>query len=154
MSEHPVTPPMAHLTPRGGKGGCLVTALVIVALGLIVVCVVVILILKKGAAPGGPDVQGIDRLMKAGSDLTRAHEIEFLFYLPSRASAEKVSTRLQANGYKVSIEEGVRGPRSVLRATHSMVPLVSELQALRLTFDELAVREGGIYDDWKAEVVR
>jgi hypothetical protein len=131
-----------------------VTALVIVVLGLVVVCVVVFLILKKGAVPGSRDTRGIDRLRKAGSDLTRPHEIEFLFYLPSRASAEKVSTRLQADGYKVSIEEGVRGPRSVLRATRSMVPLVSELQVLRLTFDELAVREGGIYDDWKAEVVR
>jgi hypothetical protein len=131
-----------------------VTTLVIVALGLIVACVVVFLLRKKGVVPRSADAQGIDRLMKAGSDLTRVHEIESLFYFPSRASAENVSPRLQGDGYKVSIEEGVRGPRSVLRATRSMVPLVSELPALRLTFDELAVREGGIYDDWKVEVVR
>ncbi len=45
------------------------TALVIVALGLIVVCVVVFLIRKKGAVQGSLDAQGIDRLMRAGSGL-------------------------------------------------------------------------------------
>jgi hypothetical protein len=39
-------------------------------------------------------------------------------------------------------------------ATRSMVPLSSELQVLRSTLDELAGREGGLYADWRAEVVK
>jgi hypothetical protein len=146
--------PVAHSASRGGKGGCPVTALAIFVLGLIVVCVVVLLIRKKGPTQGNSDAQVIDRLMKAGSDLTRAHDIEFLFYFPSRASAENISTRLQADGYKVSIEEAIQGQRSILHATRSTVPLLSDLQALRPKLDDLAARESGIFDSWKAEVLR
>jgi hypothetical protein len=35
-----------------------------------------------------------------------------------------------------------------------MVPLLSELKSLRSRFDELATREGGIYDGWSAGVVK
>jgi hypothetical protein len=34
-----------------------------------------------------------------------------------------------------------------------MVPRLSELQVLRYTLDELAAREGGLYDNWRAVVV-
>ena len=126
----------------------------IFALALIVVCVLVLLFRKRGPAKSGADAQGIDRLKNAGSDLTRVHAIEFLFYFHSRASADEASRRLHADGYKVSIEGGAGGTRCILRATRSMVPHLSELQVLRSKLDELAEREGGLYDSWKAEAVR
>lgn len=126
----------------------------ICALALIVVCVLVLLLRKRGPAQSSADAEGIDRLAKAGSDLTRVHAIEFLFYFPSRVSADEASARLNADGYKVSIEGGATGTRCVLRATRSMVPLLSELQVLRSTLNELAAREGGLYDSWRAEVVK
>ncbi len=92
--------------------------------------------------------------MKAGSDLTLAHDIEFLFYFPSRVSADEAATRLKADGYTVSIEETITGARWVLLATRSMVPLLSEIQVLRSKFDELAAREGGVFDGWRAEAVK
>ncbi len=124
------------------------------ALALIVVCVLVLLFRKRGRAQSGADAEGIDRLAEACSDLTRVHAIEFLFYFPSRASADEASARLHADGYKVSIEGGTTGTRCVLRATRSIVPLLSELQVLRSTLNELAAREGGLYDTWRAEVVK
>jgi hypothetical protein len=124
------------------------------ALALIVVCVLVLLFRKRGPAQSSADAEGIDRLAKAGSDLTRIHTIEFLFYFPARASADEASARLQADGYLVSIEGGTMGTRSVLRATRSMVPRLPQLQVLRSTLDELAAREGGLYDNWRAEVVK
>jgi hypothetical protein len=130
------------------------TLWVIFALALIIVCVLVLLFRKRGPAQSSADAEGIERLAKAGSDLTRVHAIEFLFYFPSRASADEASARLQAAGYTVSIEGGATGTRCVLRATRSMVPLLSELQALRSRLDELAAREGGLYDDWRAEAVK
>jgi Regulator of ribonuclease activity B len=124
------------------------------ALALIVVCVLVLLFRKSGLAQSSADAEGIDRLAKAGSDLTRAHAIEFLFYFPSRVSADKASARLNAEGYTVSIEDGATGTRCVLQATRSMVPHLPELQALRSTLNELAAREGGLYDNWRADVVK
>lgn len=130
------------------------TLWVIFALALIVVCVLVILLRKRGSTQSSADAQGIDRLRNAGSDITRIHAIEFLFYFPSRASADEASARLHADGYKVSIEGGAGGTRCVLRATRSMVPHLPELQVLRSTLDELAARQGGLYDSWRAEAVR
>ncbi len=119
------------------------------ALGLIVLSVVVLWHLTRRPARTDSDAQIIDRLEKTGSDLTRAHAIEFLFYFPSGASADAASTRLRADGYDVSLQEIATGARWVLVATRSMVPLLPELQALRSKFDELAGREGGLYDNWK-----
>jgi hypothetical protein len=130
------------------------TLWVICALALIVVCALVLLFRKRGLAQSSADAEGIDRLAKSGSDLTRVHAIEFLFYFPSRASADKVCAQLNADGYKVSIEGGAAGTRCVLRATRSMVPLLTELQLLRPTLNELAAREGGLYDSWRAETVK
>jgi regulator of ribonuclease activity B len=130
------------------------TLWVICTLALIVVCVLALLFRKSRLAQRSADADGIDRLRKAGSDLTQVHAIEFLFSFPVRASAEEASARLRADGYKVSIEGDATGMRCVLRATRSMIPLLSELQMLRSTLNELAAREGGLYDGWKAEVVR
>jgi hypothetical protein len=126
----------------------------IFALGLIAVCVLVLVLLNRGRTRGSSDAQIIDRLLKAGSDLTRAHEIEFLFFFPSRASADEAARRLKADGCTVSIDETITGTRWVLLATRSMVPLLSEMQPLRSKFDELAAREGGVFDGWRAAGVR
>lgn len=130
------------------------TLWIICALALIVACVVALLCRKWRLAQDSVDANGIDRLTKVGSDLSQAHAIEFLFYFPVRAAADGASARLNANGYKVSVEEDSTGTRCVLRATRSMIPHLPDLQALRSTLDELASREGGLYDGWKAEVVR
>ncbi len=123
------------------------------ALGVIAACLLVLFFLKRGPARSSPDALGIDQLARAGSDLTRAHVIEFRFYFPSRATADAASARLKADGYSVSVDEAVPGARWVLLATRSMVPLLPEMQLLRSKFDELAAREGGMYDSWRAVLV-
>jgi len=130
------------------------TPWVIGVLVLIVAGVLVVLYRKRLSAQGSTDAEEIDRLAKTGSDLTRVHAIEFLFYFPSRASADEASARLRAEGYKVSIKDDVTGTRCTLRATRSMVPILSELEVLRSKLNELAGREGGLYDGWRAEVVK
>ncbi len=120
------------------------------ALGVIALWLLVVFLLKTGPARSSPDARGIDQLARAGSDLTRAHVIEFRFYFPSRATADAVSARLKADGYTVSVEEAVPGARWVLLAMRSMVPLLSEMQLLRSKFDDFAAREGGMYDSWRA----
>ncbi len=124
------------------------------ALGLIVICVVVLLLLKRGRSQGNSDVQVIGRLMEAGADLTRVHQVEFLFYFPSPGCAEEAAGHLRAGGYKVSVEGTTTGTRCAVTALRAMVPLLSEMQALRTRFDELATRAGGLYETWRAEPVK
>lgn len=130
------------------------TLWVIGTLALIGVCVLALLLRTSKRAQSSADADGIDRLTKAGSDLAQVHTIEFLFSFPVRASAEGVSARLHADGYAVFIEAEATGTRCVLRATRPMIPRLSEMQALRSTLNDLAAREGGLYDGWRAEVVK
>jgi hypothetical protein len=97
----------------------------IYAFVLIIVAVALFLLARRTAPGKASDAQIIEQLTKGGSNLTRPHNIEFRFYFPY-----------------------------IVRAARSMVPLLSELQSLRSRFDELATREGGIYDGWSAGVVK
>ncbi len=126
----------------------------IYAIVLIIVAVAVFLLARRAAPRKASDAQVIEQLTKGGSKLTRPHNIEFRFYFPSGELAERVNTTLRADGFQVSVEEVVQGNQYILRAARAMVPLLSELQSLRSRFDELATREGGIYDGWSAGVVK
>jgi hypothetical protein len=126
----------------------------IYAIVLIIVAVAVFLFARRAALGKASDAQVIEQLTKRGSNLTRPHNIEFRFYFPSRELAERVTATLRADGFRVSVEEVAQGNQYIVRAARSMVPLLSELQSLRSRFDELATREGGIYDGWTAEMVK
>lgn len=126
----------------------------IYAIVLIIVAVAVFLFARRAAPGKVSDAQVIEQLTEGGSNLTRPHNIEFRFYFPSRELAERVTGTLRADGFQVSVEEVAQGNQYIVRATRAMVPLLSELQSLRSRFDELATREGGIYDGWSAGVVK
>jgi hypothetical protein len=126
----------------------------IYAIVLIIVAVALFLLARRTAPGKASDAQVIEQLTKGGSNLTRPHNIEFRFYFPSRELAERVTGTLRADGFRVSVEEVAQGNQYILRAARAMVPLLSELQSLRSRFDELATREGGVYDGWSAGVVK
>jgi hypothetical protein len=127
---------------------------VIYAIILLVVAVVVFLFMRRTTPGTASDAKVMEQLAKAGSNLSRPHNIEFRFYFPSEQFAERVSATLRADGFQVSTQEVVQGHQYIVRAARSMVPVLSELESLRSRFDELATREGGIYDGWSAEVVK
>lgn len=126
----------------------------IYAILLLIVAVAVFLFARRATSRKGSDAHVLEQLTRAGSNLTRPHKIEFRFYFPSGELAERVNAALRADGFQVSTQEVAQGNQYVVRATRSMVPLLSELQSLRAKFDEVATREGGIYDGWSAEVVK
>ena len=49
-----------------------------------------------------PDAKVIAQLKKAGSDLSKPHLIEFLFYFPSRESADRVASTLKSRGFSAT----------------------------------------------------
>lgn len=126
----------------------------IYVLVLLIVIAAVVLFVRRATPRKASDAQVIEQLTKGGSNLTRPHNIEFRFYFPSRELAERVTTTLRADGFQVSVEEVAQGNQYIVRAARAMVPLLSDLQSLRSRFDELATREGGIYDGWTAGVVK
>jgi hypothetical protein len=126
----------------------------IYALVLLIVIVAVVLFVRGSTPRKASDAQVIEQLTKGGSNLTRPHNIEFRFYFPSREQAERVTATLRADGFQVSLEEVAQGNQYTVRAARAMVPLLTELKSLRSRFDELATREGGIYDGWSAGVVK
>jgi regulator of ribonuclease activity B len=136
------------------KGDGHMTLWVICTIVAIVVCVLALKLRKARLAQSPADADGIDRPMKAGSNLSQVYPIEFLFSFPARAAAEGASARLHMDGYTVSMDGTAMGTRCVLRATRSMIPSLSELQVLRSTLNDLAAREGGLYNGWKAEALR
>jgi len=121
---------------------------------LLIVIVAVVLFVRGATPRKASDAQVIEQRAKGGSNLTRPHNIEFRFYFPSRELAERVSATLRADGFQVSVEEVTQGNQYSVRAARAMAPLLSELQSLRSRLDELATREGGIYDGWSADVVK
>lgn len=126
----------------------------IYAIVLLIVVVAAFLFSRRATSRKASDAQGIEQLTKGGSNLTRPHNIEFRFYFPSCELAERVTATLSADGFRVSVEEVAQGNQYIVRAARAMVPLLSELKSLRSRFDELATREGGIYDGWSAGVVK
>jgi len=126
----------------------------IYAIVLLIVVVAAFLFSRRATSRKASDAQVIEQLTKGGSNLTRPHNVQFRFYFPSRLSADRVTGTLRADGFQVSVEEVAQGNQYIVRVARSMVPLLSELQSRRSKFDELANREGGIYDGWSAEVVK
>ena len=126
----------------------------IYAIVLLVIAVAVFLFARRTTPKRPSDAQAIEQLVRSGANLTRPHRIEFRFFFPSAKFAERVSSTLTADGFQVSTQEVVQGHQYIVRATRSMLPALSELESLRSRFDELANREGGLYEGWSAEGVK
>ena len=103
----------------------------------------------------GPDAQAIAQLKRAGSNLTKAHPIEFYLYFPTRESADRAAARIRAFGCGIKrLDRAASGPGWLVLATKTMVPTETELATLREAFGRLVKAEGGEYDGWEAQVVR
>lgn len=117
--------------------------------------VVAVFIACAAQGQTGPDAQVIAQLKKAGSNLSKAHRIEFYLYLPTRESADRAAARVRGLGCGVKrLDRAASGPGWLVLATKTMVPSESELVTLRKEFELLAKVEAGEYDGWEAEVVK
>jgi len=95
----------------------------------------------------------LDQLRKAGSDLSKPHNIEFFLYFPAEAAASKACTQIQNMGFRVTVERAAKGPDWLCFATMTMVPDVKVLQKTRRDFNSIAAANGGHYDGWGTGVV-
>lgn len=108
---------------------------------------------RNASAQESLDGKTLVQLAKAGSDLKKAHDIDFFFYFPTQEQAEKAAPKLEALGLSTKIELAAKGSTWVIHGNKTMVPSEAELERLRRLFNEIAAAQEGDYDGWGAEVV-
>jgi len=94
------------------------------------------------------------QLRKAGSDLSKPHNIEFFLYFPTQAVAEKAALSIRTTGFEVEVKKAAQGDSWLCFATKTMVPELPNLQRIRHNFATLAVSMNGDYDGWGTQVVK
>ncbi len=123
---------------------------------LIVLVIAGVLVYSRigASAELSPDGQVIQQLKKAGSNISKLHDIEFFFYFPTLEAAEKIATALKSEGFTAKAQPAAKGNDFVVLATKSMIPSDTELTALRQKFNAMSASEKGEYDGWGSPVVK
>jgi hypothetical protein len=94
------------------------------------------------------------QLKKAGSDLSKPHNIEFFLYFPTQAAAEQAASKIRDAGFHVEVRRAAKGADWLCCATKTMVPDLMALQKIRQDFSSLADSLGGEYDGWGTPVAK
>ena len=101
-----------------------------------------------------PDAQVLLEMAKAGSDLRKPHEPEFVFEVEDQASAHAIVNALCALYYEVQLYElGEENSSFQVVAKRVMVLELRALNEVSLKFEALAEQFAASYDGWGAEVV-
>ena len=95
----------------------------------------------------------LDQLKKAGSNLSKPHNIDFFLYFSTQESAAEAAVTLKAEGFQVRVQPAAQGPNWLCQANKTMVPELSVLQKIRQDFNALAASKRGVYDGWGTETV-
>ena len=100
------------------------------------------------------DQQVLDQLIKAGSDLSKPHNIDFFLYFPTEASANEAAKAIEDDVDTVKVELGADKKNWLCFANKRMVPDYDKLVAMRKRFNEVGRKGNGVYDGWGTEVVK
>ena len=106
------------------------------------------------AEKADPDSAVLTQLKKAGSDLSKPHDIDFFLYFPKEAAAKEAAKDIEANVDTVKVELGPDKQNWLCFGNKRMVPDHDKLVALRKRFNEVARKGNGLYDGWGTEVVK
>jgi hypothetical protein len=106
------------------------------------------------ALPDDRDGQTLAQLVKAGSDLSKPHNLEFFLYFPEQHVAEATAQQLMQLGFQAKVTPAANGPEWLCLATRTVVPSHKLLLEISAQMDALAHSGGGEYDGWGSEVTR
>ncbi len=99
-----------------------------------------------------PDESVLVQLKKAGSDLSKPHNIEFFLYFPTQGVAAQAASKIRDEGFQVKVQKAAKGDDWLCSATKKMIPELHALQKIRQDFGSLAISLNGQYDGWGTEV--
>lgn len=100
-----------------------------------------------------PDGQVLSQLKKAGSNLSKPHDVEFFLYFPTESIAEQAASQIRTAGFAVEVKPAAKGNDWLCFATRRMVPDIGALEQIRKDFTNLTTTLGGEYDGWGTGVV-
>lgn len=101
-----------------------------------------------------PDQMVLEQLKKAGSDLSKPHNLEFFIYFSTKVDAMEIAQRIKEAGFAVDVKQAAQGPGWLCVATKMMIPELAALQKIRRDFSTLAATKRGEYDGWETAVVK
>ena len=101
-----------------------------------------------------PDEAVLDQLRRAGSDLTKPHEISFYVYLPDKQSAQEAERRIRSDGDQTVVRLGADDTSWLCLITRTMIPEFNSLVAVGREIAAVAQDLGGEYDGWETVVVK
>ena len=102
--------------------------------------------------PTDGDEAVLVQLRKAGSDLSKPHQIEFFLYFPSQDAAEQGAAQIRNTGFDAKVQLSAKGDSWLCFATKRMIPDLASLDKIRIQFEALAGKLGGEYDGWGTPV--
>lgn len=108
---------------------------------------------QRAQASGDPDAETLEELVRAGSDLTQPHEVEFFLYVETSAQAASLGSELRTEGFATEVRPTETEQCWLCLATRVMRPELTELRRWRARFTALAEQAGGAYDGWGTTVV-
>jgi regulator of RNase E activity RraB len=100
------------------------------------------------------DQQVLDQLKKAGSDLSKPHNIEFFLYFKNEEAASRAAKEVQKDVDNAKVQRAANDSGWLCFATKRMAPDHEELVRLRKRFNSIASEFEGEYDGWGTEVVK
>ena len=134
---------------RSCRHGTLLTALRTGLVALLILAVVACTTTREEA-----DLQTLNRLEEAGSDLSKPHEMEFFLYFPEEASANAAAGDIRDQGFVVEVKPSEEGSDWLCFAVKTMVPTYEDIVAISREFGAIAEAYGGEYDGWGTLVVK
>lgn len=100
-----------------------------------------------------PDEQVLIELEKAGSDLSKPHDIELFLFFPTKEAANSAANQIKTKGFDVKVQAGAESESWVCYVYKTMVPELQAIQKTSAYLNEIADSLGGKYDGWGTEVV-
>jgi len=119
-----------------------------------IIAVGAFLFTQSSRAEPSQDRQVILQLQKAGSDISKPHNIDFFFYFPTLEAANRIAERLKSEGFSAKAGHAAKGENFIVEATKSLIPAESTLVNLRHKFNQMSASENGDYDGWGSEIVK
>lgn len=100
------------------------------------------------------DAIALDQLAKSGSDLSKLHRVDFFLRFPTQEAAEVAESQLVELAFVTEAGPAKTGDEWVVQASKRMFPVESDLMGLRDKLNAIAAAGHGVYEGWRAAVVR
>jgi len=109
----------------------------------------------SGVIETGGDIEALQGLKKAGSNLKKPHDAEFFLHFPNEAAAQEAVGKVKAMGLDpVEVRTGDKPGEWIVYSRKSMLLDAEGLKRMRYHFGRIAKAGGGRYGGWEAAIVK